>query len=160
MLDAVQRLLKACPVHTALLSWWSVGSTFDEKVLSQAAQMYHQDKDWIKWYKALIYLTDVDEEAGPHVYVEGSHRDYEDRFLSKYNEKPKFSQRFSDAEMIDLFGADRIKTLTGKRGTVILEDTSGLHKGAPVRRDHRLLMEVEWACSLFMSPTLPLTKAF
>jgi hypothetical protein len=83
MVDAVQQLLKACPVHTALLSWWSVGSTFDEKILSQAAQMYHQDKDWIKWYKVLIYLTDVDEETGPHVYVEGSHRDYQDRFLSK-----------------------------------------------------------------------------
>ncbi|MCI4665747.1 MAG: phytanoyl-CoA dioxygenase family protein [Neomegalonema sp.] len=149
LLDIVQRRLEACPVVTSAHSWWTVGASLDEKELSRAALLFHQDKDWIKWLKAFVYLTDVDEQSGPHVYVKGSHRDYQDRF----GEEPKFSSRLSDEEMEKVFGADRICAVTGKRGTLILGDTSAFHRGAPVLQGHRLMMQLEWSCSLFMSPS-------
>ena len=47
--------------------------------------------------------------------------------------------------------------IAGPRGTVFLADTAGLHKGLPLRRDHRLVFQTEYAVSLFGAPyTSPL----
>ena len=36
--------------------------------------MFHFDLDRICWLKVFIYLTDTDEDSGPHEYVETSHQ--------------------------------------------------------------------------------------
>ena len=51
--------------------WWSFPFTKRKKM--DSAQYFHFDFDRIKWLKVFIYLTDVDDNNGPHCYVKGSH---------------------------------------------------------------------------------------
>ena len=44
------------------------------------------------------------------------------------------------------------KTMEGRRGMILLEDTRGLHKGLPLVRDHRLMLQFEYAQSMFGHP--------
>ena len=38
------------------------------------AQYYHYDLDYKRFLKIFIYLTDVTEESGPHIFIEGTHK--------------------------------------------------------------------------------------
>ena len=38
------------------------------------AQFFHWDNDFSKFLKLYIYLTDVDEDSGPHIYIPKSHK--------------------------------------------------------------------------------------
>ena len=40
----------------------------------QNAQFFHWDNDFRKFVKLYIYLNDVDEHSGPHVFVEQTHK--------------------------------------------------------------------------------------
>lgn len=92
--------------------WWSFGGK-DER----EAQLWHRDIDNLYFLKVFVYLTDVDENSGPHLFVSGSHK-----FM-----KWLTFQRLSERD-IKRLGAPII-TNVGPRGTMILEDTFGIHKG-------------------------------
>ena len=110
--------------------WW----TFGGKKYAQEAENFHRDLDNIFWLKAFVYLTDVDINSGPHAYIPKSH---------KVNKSLTF-KRFNDSETKELFGDPVFHT--GKRGTLILEDTFGLHKGQHIKNDQkRLLLQFQYA---------------
>jgi hypothetical protein len=71
--------------------------------------------------KMFVFLSDCTLETGPHEYINGSHIDY-----SKLN-----NQRYFSDEQVDSFYpptcAQRILSAV-KAGTIILEDTRGLHR--------------------------------
>lgn len=118
--------------------WWSFAGDIDEVDRNEHAQRYHFDLDDYRFMKVFFYLTDVDADAGPHVYVRGSHRG------------KKLSQlfpmrRFTDAEVEARYPADRIVSIEGKAGDGFAEDTFGIHKGAPPRTRDRLLLQLEYA---------------
>jgi len=95
-------------------------------------QSFHRDPDDWKIVKFFTYLTDVDEGTGPHIFIAGSQR-----------EKPPIrAHRFSDKEVADKYGEKALVTIEGRRGTMFLADTSGIHKGAAARKGPRLMFEV------------------
>lgn len=57
--------------------------------------------------------------------------------------------RISDEEIADSFSKDLIKEFNGKRGTLIIEDTIGLHKGKHVVDGSRLLLQLTFSDHLF-----------
>lgn len=99
------------------------------------SQLFHRDCDDWKWIKMFIYLTDVTEASGPHEYVAGSHR--QDMLTHK--------GRYTDSQVSNLFGEDRIKRLVGKAGTTIMEDTYGVHRGLMPKTQHRLMLTVQYS---------------
>jgi len=137
---AVARAYLGCePVNDLVAMWWSPPT--GTAASSAAAQLFHFDMDRLKFLKFFVYLTDVDLEHGPHVYVRGSHP-----------RKPKAlrrDERISDDEMAGAYGADSIVELAGERGTVLAVDTRGFHKGKVPEAGDRLLFQVEYANSLF-----------
>jgi hypothetical protein len=83
------------------------------------SQMWHRDTEGgPKQLRAMCYLSDVTIENGPLCYVPGSH-------------KSEVYGRFTDAEFEDIYPRDLWQTYTGPRGTVILFDTVGFHRGLP-----------------------------
>lgn len=82
---------------------------------------WHRDTNHPEFLlKAFIFLSDCKVNNGPHEYVSGSIKD------RRLDGKPYFS----DIEVDSLYPDDsscRIKSLV-KAGTVILEDTRGLHR--------------------------------
>lgn len=146
LLGVSQAYFGAKPILDALAMWWS--TTFSRTASSEAAQLYHFDMERIRWLKWFIYLTDVDALRGPHCFVRGSHR---------MGRKPtpliqRGYQRILDSDMASHFPAEDLLEITGPKGSIFVEDTSGFHKGKHPVAGPRLVLEIEYANSLYGSP--------
>jgi len=92
---------------------------------------WHRDS-FVYRLKAILYLSDVDESNGPFEYLLGTHR------LSsvlKVNQFCKQAQtRFEDNQIEALKRKYNLqsKRFLAKKGTLILADTSGIHRGVPM----------------------------
>ena len=116
-----------------------------KKADSEAAQMFHFDLDRIKWLKFFIYLTDVNINSGPHVYVSGTHKP----FSKPYKFMLRGYKRILDEEINNSYEQSRINTICGDKGTIIIGDTSCYHKGLPPLNGNRLIFEFELSNSSF-----------
>lgn len=139
ILDAVGAFLGCKPTIGYLAAWWSYPTALGP----QQAENFHRDVDDWRFVKLFVYLTDVGERNGPHVYVHGSSAS--DRLLA--------IRRYTDGEVADAFGADAVRTKPGAAGTGFLEDTYGFHKGQPVQEGRRLMFQAVY--SLFPLPYGP-----
>ena len=116
--------------------WWSFPRPSSVEEKSKAAQIFHRDLDDFKFAKFFIYLTDVEQDDGPHVYVKKSHKPnfkdtLRDKFLIHRVEDKNISKRFKESDVAEIHG---------KAGTIFFEDTYGYHKGMPPTKKARLLM--------------------
>ena len=122
-------MLGARPIASYMAAWWSLAAGDGE---ARHAELFHRDVDDWRFVKLFCYLTDVDEDAGPHVFVPGSHRI--NRLTS--------IRRYSESEIHAAFGADCEKRFVGPAGTAFLENTYGFHRGCPPRSTPRLIFQV------------------
>ena len=161
VLNLVAATLGATPALINLSSWWS----FAREGEAREAQLFHMDLDDYRFCKVFIYLTDVEEDTGPHTYVPTTHRldvikaareraDDPGAFTTWYIE----SLRKTDEEVVRHFGIDPVN-ITGKAGSCMLVNTFGLHKGTKPERADRLLCQatfgVTTAQSHFFEPMKP-----
>lgn len=140
------------PVLDEVNMWWSVaGGT---KPDSAAAQLYHFDMDRIRWLKFFINLTEVTSDSGPHCFVAGSQRTggIPRRLLQEGY------VRLTDEEVRKDYPSDKFVEFTALAGTVLAEDTRGLHKGKPPTRGDRLMLEFEYSVSMFGATPLQKSK--
>ncbi len=143
ILGVAQAYLGSRPVADVLTMWWN--TAYSDKPSEAAAQLYHFDMDRIKWLKFFIYLTDVDPHSGPHSFIAGSHRTNgipPDLLKKGY-------ARLSDEEVRKHYKAEDFIEFTGARGTILAEDTRGLHKGKVVAKGDRLVLQLQFSNSLF-----------
>lgn len=143
LLRVAQRYLGAVPVADVTTMWWH--TAFSDQPDEDAAQFYHFDLDRPKWLKVFCYLTDVGAENGPHCFVRGSHRNG----AIPWHLRSKGYARLGDQEVEETFGRERIQTFTAPTGTILLEDTRGLHKGMHVQAGDRLMLQLQFSNSLF-----------
>jgi hypothetical protein len=143
LLSLAQGYFGSAPRADVLGLWWNTAYT--TRPSENAAQLFHFDLDRIKWLKVFIYLTDVKPENGPHSFVAGSHRSFgiPAEFLDKGY------VRLTDEEVGRRYSRDDIIEFSGPRGTILIEDTRGLHKGKLVGIDDRLVLQVQFSNSLF-----------
>lgn len=116
------------------------------------SQRWHRDPDDIKLCKMFIYVNDVDEEAGPFTYIRQSHLG--GQWRSVFEQKIPQRIRPDDGAVEKLVPREYIKVCTGKAGTVIFCDTSGLHRGGLARSKHRLMFTAEYSPAGAMTPIL------
>jgi hypothetical protein len=143
IVSVAQTYLGTEPVVDLLSMWWS--TAFSNRPDGEAAQFYHFDMDRIKWLKFFIYLTDVGPENGPHFFVAGSHR----TGGIPHEILKKGYARLSDDEVKRQYRPEDFIEFIAPRGTIIAEDTRGLHKGQHVRHGHRLMLQLQFSNSLF-----------
>ena len=131
LIEVAGRYLGCRPTISNLSIWWSLPADGT----AQEAENYHRDVDDWRFVKFFLYLSDVDETAGPHCFVRGSHR------------SPKFLRirRVTDEEVSGAFPREDQLRIAGRAGDAFLEDTFGLHKGQPPTRIRRLLFQVEYS---------------
>lgn len=143
--------LGPCAIFQSVSMWWSTAN-FKQQNPDAAAQMYHTDLDTISWLNFFIYLTDVDVTNGAHTFVARTHKS-----------KPSHLQRegrVRDEEVEATFPKEQIIEMIGKQGTIILEDTKGLHKGNALLQGERLMLQVRFATSLFGQPPKPVKVSY
>ena len=106
----------------------------EEPILSQK---WHRAPQEQKTCKVYIYLNDVDEDSGPFMYIPQS--------TSNKKWGVVFPQGVPRGGFIDIKEIDRVIpkeeqiTITGKAGTVIFCDTTGLHRGGYSTNKSRIM---------------------
>lgn len=143
LVAVAQDYLKARPVIDVTSMWWH--TAFSDKPDSEAAQYYHFDMDRPKWLKFFIYLTDVEQTNGPHTFVAGSHKSGG----IPLSLLKKGYARLTDEDVMHNFDKNKIVEFTAPRGTIIAEDSRGLHKGRHVENGDRLMLQIQFSNSLF-----------
>ena len=147
VLALVSNWVGARPTLAAIRVWWSTPAGDGTP---EHAELFHRDVDDLRFIKLFVYLTDVGADTGPHVFVEGSH------IVDRLTEV----KRFSDEEVEQTFGADKILQLTGPAGTAFLENTFGMHRGVPPAAGPRLIFQPLYALQpLIYGPRKPLISA-
>ncbi len=143
IMAVAQEYLKTKPVIDVLSMWWH--TAYSDKPDMEAAQYFHFDMDRPKWLKFFIYLTDVKMTNGPHTFVAGSHKTggIPNALLKKGY------ARLTDEEIRAHYHESDIIEFVASRGTIIAEDTRGLHKGRHVEKGDRLVLQVQFSNSLF-----------
>ena len=87
---------------------------------------FHVDA-YARQVKAFIYLTDVTGLGdGPYTYVAGSHRPDTYRRLNR-----KLSEDLPNATETPVVPLDRVIPVLGRRGSLIISDQAGFHRGFP-----------------------------
>jgi hypothetical protein len=143
ILGFAQSYLKSAPIIDLVAMWWH--TDFSRIADKEAAQWFHFDMERIKWIKFFFYITDVTESTGPHVFVPKTHKTFGIPFALRR----KGYTRLSDDEVQNFFPSNTWREFTGKRGTLIVEDTRGLHKGKHCVDGDRLLFQIEFTSSAF-----------
>jgi hypothetical protein len=153
LLEIAQRYLGCLPVLDSIAMWWSTPHL--ERPADEIAQTFHFDCDRLKWIKVFIYLTDVTEESGPHVFVRHSHL----RESRRAGLLSRGYVRLQDEDVRRVYRADEFVDIVGPAGTVLFEDTSGFHKGRMPERRERLMLEYQFSCNLFGANYAPVRLA-
>ena len=126
LISLVEEHLKTNKISIYGKGWKSIGRpNISLSQASNAAQMFHFDYDSMNFLKIFVYLTDVCDKSGPHEFIAGSNKPFNSDLITN-NIKPY--GRYTDQAIVDIFKKKPVR-FTGKKGTVIIEDTSGFHKG-------------------------------
>lgn len=144
LLSVASGYLGTQPKISNAMAWF----TFPRSEASEeAAQKFHFDLERIRWLKVFFFLTDVTADSGPHVFIPTTQIDGAiPRELLDHG-----YDRMSDDAVGKVFPPALWKSMTGPKGCILLEDTRGLHKGTPVLKGHRLVLQFQYSSSYFGS---------
>jgi hypothetical protein len=135
LLELAERYIGCKPTISQLGVRWS----FPASGMRSDLQTFHRDSEDWRYFKVIVYLTDVGPDDGPHVYVRGTHR----------TRAPVRLKIQSDSEISREYGEERLIMAIGERGFGFAVDTAGVHKGSPPVGRPRLMLQIQY--SLFRS---------
>lgn len=134
-----QEFLGATPTISNINAWWSFGG----RVQAEEAQLYHRDVDDWKFCKFFVYLTDVEAENGPHIYVKGT----------SISDKLRKIRRYEDKEVEGTFGKENVTTFIKPKGSAFMVDTYGFHKGLIPKNGRRLILQIQYSLNPLKAET-------
>jgi len=137
-----QNYLKSYPVIDNISAWWSFPSNKPDK---NAAQWWHFDLERPKWLKFFFFLTDCTVDTGAHCFIKGSQKNNG----VKWSLRNKGYTRLSDEDIEKNYKKENIVSVIAKKGSLLVEDTRGLHKGSNLIKDYRFLIQLQYASSTF-----------
>ena len=138
LLGIARSYLGAEPVMVGARCWWSFASNSDANTQTSDGQSFHYDLDDYRAVCFFFYLTDVDEESGPHICVRKSHRRKPLRYLVS-----PFKSR-TDEDIHSTYKPEQIVSVEGKAGQGFAEDLFCYHKGSHPKSKDRLILQVRF----------------
>jgi hypothetical protein len=139
MADIADLYLGCDPILTSIDSWFVVPlkeGGESAPIYSAAAQTFHYDMDWVKFIKFFVNLTDVGDCHGPFEFISDSH-------------KAKNKGYYKDGRFESLLDQSALIKATGPTGSVLIADTSGIHRDGRATSGFRQVLQVEFAVSSF-----------
>lgn len=124
---------------------------------------WHRDSPFTHQFKVIIYLSDVGEENGPFEYVKTSHLNQSILNTAKNLAIGLDEYRFSCEQIIQMEHEGVIPqrtTIVGKKGTLLIADTRGLHRGRPLTGGQRMAITryyFPWRVPVRFNKLYPLT---
>jgi hypothetical protein len=138
------------------LRFYNVWHTFATQAPARRSQLWHRDPEDLLMLKVFVYVSDVDDGAGPFTYAPGTHLkgaiQTEPEYFREANHQAKRSE---DAQMAAVVPEDRWIKGVGPAGTIIFADTRGYHKGGLARTKDRIM----YNC-MFTSPACKTKEMF
>ena len=145
MREIAAQYLGTKPVLLGTMLWWSLAKPASmEEQLKFAQALFHYDVHDYGSLKFSFYLTDVDQNAGPHTYVSGTHNH------KKFMGQMTLLLGRSDRHIEKHYGADNIIEVYGLAGSGFAHDPFCYHKGRPPRRKDRLVLQFEFSRSRYV----------
>ncbi len=142
MLDVANAYLRLWSKLSYVDFWYTAQQPeTDERV---ASQNWHVDFDDKYLLKAFVYLSDVGSDHGPFEYVPGSQPGGRHHSVRPW--VPMGYGRVADEDVQRSVPSDEVVRFTGDKGTMILCNTSGLHRGGFATAGPRVLVTATY-CS-------------
>jgi hypothetical protein len=142
LINFAQLYLNSYPIIDNISAWWSFPSSSPDK---NAAQWWHFDLERPKWLKFFFFLTDCTLENGAHCFVKGSHKNNG----INWSLRKRGYERLSDQDINNFYPKTDIVDIVAKKGSLLIEDTRGLHKGRHLIKDNRFLIQLQYSSSSF-----------
>lgn len=117
----------------------------------QHSQRWHRDLDDLRMCKVFVYLNDVNEGGGPFMFLPRSH--HGGTWRNIFPQTLPFGLYPDDSEVASIIPANEFRTCTGRAGTVIFCDVSGLHRGGYVTTTKRLMLTAGYRSNASVWPT-------
>jgi hypothetical protein len=149
IIDFVEAYLGCVPTFYSVNAWWSFPAAKPEAI---NAQYFHRDTDDWRFCTLFLYLTDVDEAAGPHQVVVGSHTlegmrsllmDAKGRGLdvSAFDAEGSFENYFGEdfSSRCETLLGRSVRSVFGSAGAMFFVNTVALHRGLMARQKPRLM---------------------
>lgn len=138
LMEAARGVLGGEVTNVALLAGWIRATPKNRG----SGGGWHRDS-YTNQFKAMIYLTDVDESSGPFQFILGSHRTAakarDDRWMGlEIGRRPRLPDK-AVRRLIDS-QPERLTTVVAAPGSLILVDTTGIHRGMPIARGERVAL--------------------
>ncbi len=136
------------------LRFYNVWHTLRTEGEARESQLWHYDREDHLILKIFLYLSGVDEGAGPFTYapathVKGAIKTHPPGFLENG------VNRVRDEDMAQVVPVAQWIKAMGPRGTLVFADTRGYHRGGLARERDRIL----YNC-MFTSPTSQVSEHF
>jgi hypothetical protein len=96
---------------------------------------WHRDTTNQRQLKFILYLSDVDDDNGCFQYITSSHKLRKKIKSKSVLNSSIVKQRYTndDAMLISQKLGLKLKSFVGQKGTLIVADTSGIHRGKPMK---------------------------
>ena len=122
--------------------WWSFPVSVDETAVGpEPREMLHFDLDDWRMLKFFFYITPVDADSGPHLYMRGTHNYH----VLKHQLSLTVGRPME--EVVSVYGRDRLLSLRGEAGRGFAEDPFGYHAGSLAHTRPRLMLEIGFGVS-------------
>jgi len=137
------------------LRYYNIWHTVSTKAPARESQLWHFDREDHFILKIFLYLSDIDEGAGPFTYAPGTHIKRRQGFRLPDAFIENGIARWNDEQMEAEIPVEQWIRVIGPPGTIIFADTRGYHKGGLARSRDRTL----FTC-LFTSPASQAPELF
>lgn len=145
ILKVIASYLNVAPTILDLSAW----RTDPTDVVKVGAQVPHRDSDDFRFCKLFVYLSDVDTDGGPHIYMPRSHSRVGMGELCKRRglELGDLTQAFDNhsrgkSNWVAQHFSEDFKEFTGPAGSMFLVNTFGYHFGKLPKRSSRFMFQV------------------
>ena len=111
------------------------------------SQRWHRDPQEQRFCKVFIYLNDVDKSAGPFTYIPNSVSGKQ--YGNLFPQKPPAGSYPEDGALEKAILESEHQIMTGKAGTIIFCDTTGLHRGGYATGKERIMTTFAYGAQTF-----------
>lgn len=111
-----------------------------------SGQGWHRDSIYGRQLKAILYLTDVSTMNGPFQYIPKTHKSASKLEAILKADIKAGQNRLSEEIVTKVLSLPEYELMecTFKAGTLMLVDTTAIHRGKPLEQDHRYALTNYW----------------
>jgi hypothetical protein len=147
LVDFGKEFFKCMPA----IGTFNLRKSFVNNLPPTTTQLFHRDKNSIKFFKFFMYLNDVDApEDGPLTLVRDS--------WNKVPTHHHMKHRWSEQEIKNVYGEESLLYITAKKGDLITASTTSFHRGTKPIRKERAMLTINYVIHPELHRGIPGTK--